>query len=56
MRKLIEFLGVLAAFFVLGASIAFIEWLAQFEWLGWIALTGILITPIYLAIKLWRSI
>lgn len=56
MRKLIEFLGVLAAFFVLGASIAFVEWLAQFEWLGWIVLTGILITPIYLAIKLWRSI
>ncbi len=56
MSKLIQYLGALAAFFVLGASMAFVEWIAQFEWLGWIALLAMLITPIYLAIKLWRSI
>lgn len=55
MRKLIEYLGVLSAFLVLGASMAFAEWVAQFEFLGWIALGFICFAPIYLAIKFWKA-
>jgi hypothetical protein len=56
MRKVIEYLGVLSAFLVLGASMAFAEWIAQFEIFGWFAVTFICFAPIYLAIKFWRSI
>jgi len=56
MKTLINFFGLLAAFFVLGATMAFIEWIAQFEILGWLALGFILFAPIYLAIKFWKSI
>jgi hypothetical protein len=56
MRKVIEYLGVLSAFLVLGASMAFAEWISQFEILGWLALGFITIVPFYLAIKFWRSI
>ena len=56
MRKFIEYLGILSAFLVLGASMAFIEWLAQFEFLGWLALGFIFFAPIFLAVKFWRSI
>jgi hypothetical protein len=56
MKTLINFLGVLSAFFVLGASMAFAEWIAQFEIFGWFAMAFILFAPIYLAIKFWRSI
>lgn len=55
MRKLIEYLGVLSAFLVLGAAMAFAEWVAQFEFLGWIALGLIFLAPIYLAIKFWKA-
>ena len=55
MRKLIEYLGVLSAFLVLGAAMAFAEWVAQFEFLGWLALGFICFSPIYLAIKFWKS-
>jgi hypothetical protein len=55
MRSLINYLGALAAFFVLGASMAFVNWLAQFEFLGWLALGFIVIVPFYLAVKVWRS-
>lgn len=56
MRKVIEYLGVLSAFLVLGASMAFIEWIAQFEILGWIALGSLFFVPLFLAIKFWRSL
>jgi hypothetical protein len=56
MRKLIEYLGVLSAFLVLGAGIAFAEWVAQFEILGWLALGFIFFVPFFLAIKFWRSL
>jgi hypothetical protein len=56
MKTLINFFGVLAAFFVLGASMAFAEWIAQFEIFGWLAIGFILFAPIYLAIKFWKSI
>ena len=56
MRKVIEYLGVLSAFLVLGASMAFAEWIAQFEIFGWFAVAFILIAPFYLALKFWRSI
>lgn len=56
MRNLINYLGVLSGFLVLGTAMAFIEWIAQFEILGWLALALIFMTPIYLAIKFWRSI
>lgn len=55
MRKLIEYLGVLSAFLVLGATMAFIEWVAQFEILGWLALGLIFFAPIFLAIKFWKA-
>lgn len=55
MRKLIEYLGVLSAFLVLGASMAFAEWISQFELIGWLALGFIFVTPIYLAIKFWKA-
>ena len=56
MRKLIEYLGVLSAFLVLGSAMAFAEWVAQFEFLGWIALGFIFATPIYLAVKFWKAL
>jgi hypothetical protein len=56
MKTLINFLGVLSAFFVLGASMAFAEWIAQFEIFGWFAVAFICFAPIYLSIKFWRSI
>jgi hypothetical protein len=56
MQTFINYLGVMAAFFVLGASMAFAEWIAQFELFGWIAVAFILFAPIYLAIKFWRSL
>lgn len=56
MKTLINYLGALSAFLVLGAAMAFVEWIAQFEILGWLALAFIAITPFYLAIKLWRSL
>jgi len=56
MKNLIVFIGLLAGWFVIGSSLAFIDWLAQFEFLGWLALTGLIAAPIYLAIKFWRSI
>jgi hypothetical protein len=56
MQKVINYLGVLSAFLVLGASMAFAEWIAQFEVFGWFAVGFILFAPIYLAIKFWRSI
>jgi len=56
MKTLINFLGVASAFFVLGAAMAFIEWIAQFEILGWIALGFIVIAPFYMAVKFWKSI
>lgn len=55
MQKLINYLGVLSGFLVLGASMAFIEWLAQFEILGWLALGFIFMTPIFLAVKFWKA-
>jgi len=55
MRSLINYLGVLSAFFVLGASMAFVEWIAQFEFIGWIILGFIVFVPFYLAVKVWRS-
>jgi hypothetical protein len=56
MKTVINYLGVMAAFFVLGASMAFAEWIAQFEIFGWIALAFIMFAPIFLAIKFWRSL
>ena len=56
MKELINYLGALAAFLVLGASMAFAEWIAQFEFLGWIALGFIFFAPIFLAVKFWRSL
>lgn len=56
MRKLIEYLGVLSAFLVLGASMAFAEWISQFEIIGWAAILFICFAPIYLAIKFWKAI
>jgi len=56
MKTLINFLGVLAAFFVLGASMAFAEFIAQFEIFGWFAVAFILFAPFYLALKFWRSL
>jgi len=56
MRSLINYLGALAGFLVLGVAMAFVEWLAQFEFLGWLALGFIFFAPIFLAIKFWRSI
>jgi hypothetical protein len=55
MEKLINYLGALAAFLVLGASMAFVEWIAQFEFLGWLALGFIFFAPIFLAIKFWKN-
>jgi len=55
MQKLITYLGVLAGFLVLGASMAFVEWLAQFEILGWLALGFIFFAPIFLAVKFWKA-
>ncbi len=55
MRTLIEYLGTLSAFLVLGASMAFAEWIAQFEFLGWLALGFIAFVPFYLAIKFWKA-
>ena len=55
MQKLITYLGVLSGFLVLGASMALVEWLAQFEILGWIALGFIFVTPIFLAVKFWKA-
>jgi len=56
MEKLINYLGALAAFLVLGASMAFVEWIAQFEFLGWLALGFIFFAPIFLAIKFWKNL
>ena len=56
MRKLLEYLGVLSAFLVLGASMAFAEWVAQFEIIGWLALGFVFFVPFYLAVKFWRSL
>jgi hypothetical protein len=56
MRSLINYLGALAAFLVLGASMALVEWIAQFEILGWLALGLIFFAPIFLAVKFWRSL
>ena len=56
MRKVIEYLGVLSAFLVLGASMAFAEWVAQFEIIGWFALGFVFLVPFYLAVKFWRSL
>jgi hypothetical protein len=56
MRKVIEYLGVLSAFLVLGASMAFAEWISQFEIVGWFAVLFIILAPIFLAIKFWRSL
>ena len=56
MKSLINYLGALAAFMVLGTAMAFIEWLAQFQIFGWLALGFIFFAPIFLAIKFWRSI
>jgi hypothetical protein len=56
MRKVIEYLGVLSAFLVLGASMAFAEWISQFEIVGWFAVLFIIFAPIFLAIKFWRSL
>jgi hypothetical protein len=56
MRKVIEYLGVLSAFLVLGASMAFAEWVAQFEIIGWLALGFVFFVPFYLAVKFWRSL
>jgi hypothetical protein len=56
MRTLINYLGVLSAFLVLGAAMAFAEWISQFEVIGWLALGFIFVTPFYLAIKFWRFI
>lgn len=56
MRSLINYLGALAAFLVLGASMAFAEWIAQFEVIGWLTLAFIFLTPIFLAVKFWRSL
>jgi hypothetical protein len=56
MKTLINYLGALAGFLVLGASMAFAEWISQFEILGWLALGFIAIVPFYLAIKFWRSL
>lgn len=55
MRKFIEYLGVLSAFLVLGATMAFIEWIAQFEIIGWLAVLFICFAPIYLAVKFWKA-
>lgn len=56
MRSLINYLGALAAFMVLGIAMAFAEWIAQFEILGWLALGFIFVVPFYLAIKFWKSL
>ena len=56
MRNLINYLGALAGFLVLGASMAFVEWIAQFEIIGWLALGFIFFVPFFLAIKFWRSL
>lgn len=56
MRTLINYLGALSAFLVLGASMAFVEWIAQFEILGWLAFGFIAFVPFFLAIKFWRSL
>jgi hypothetical protein len=56
MKTLINYLGMLSAFFVLGASMAFAEWIAQFEIFGWFAIGFILFAPIYLAIKFWKTL
>jgi hypothetical protein len=56
MQKVIEYLGVLSAFLVLGASMAFAEWISQFEIVGWFAVLFIILAPIFLAIKFWRSL
>jgi hypothetical protein len=56
MKTLINYLGVMSAFFVLGASMAFAEWIAQFEIFGWFAVGFIVFAPIYLSIKFWKSL
>jgi hypothetical protein len=56
MKSLINYLGALAAFMVLGTAMAFVEWLAQFQILGWLALGFIFFAPIFLAVKFWRSL
>jgi len=56
MKTLINYLGMLSAFFVLGASMAFAEWIAQFEIFGWFAIGFILFAPMYLAIKFWKTL
>ena len=56
MRSLINYLGALAAFMVLGTAMAFVNWIAQFQILGWLALGFIFVVPFYLAVKFWRSL
>ena len=56
MRSLINYLGALAAFLLLGVSMAFVNWLAQFEFLGWLALGFIFFVPFFLAVKFWKSL
>jgi hypothetical protein len=56
MTSLLNYLGVLSGFLVLGVGMAFAEWIAQFEILGWLALGFIFVVPFYLAIKFWRSL
>jgi hypothetical protein len=56
MKTLINYLGLLSAFMVLGVSMAFAELIAQFEIFGWLAIGFILFAPIFLAIKFWRSL
>lgn len=56
MKTLINYLGALAAFLVLGASMAFAEWIAQFEIIGWLGLGFVFFVPFYLAVKFWRSL
>jgi hypothetical protein len=56
MRSLVNYLGALAGFLVLGTAMAFIEWIAQFEILGWLGLGFVFFVPFYLAVKFWRSL
>lgn len=56
MKSLINYLGALAAFLVLGTAMSFIEWISQFEVLGWIGLGLVFTIPFYLAVKFWKSL
>jgi len=55
MRTLINYLGVLSAFLVLGAGMAFAEWVSQFEVIGWVIFGGITALSIWGTIAIWKA-